>query len=618
MKRTTIFRMLFMLAVLFSMSSNVFSKPMMSPNKKIGVDVQGNGLIVKYNGVDLFTMPALGISTTNHQGEVSFVKAKKAGKVKCKYTMISGKRRECSNKGNEYKLTYRYGDGSDLVLRLRVYNDGIAFRYEVENLKSEKLVLERTTYQIPNGTKRWFQRWSDGYEDFFPLTTRGDEGNNRKWGFPSLVEFKEGVFTLFSESNIERRQSAAWLSNKLDPEKYMVCHDKNDVVLNGSWHTPWRVAIIGGLSDVVESTLVSDVADESKLNDTSWIKPGVVSWIYWAYNHGSNDCSIIAKYVDLAVALKLPYTLIDAEWDEMKDGKTILDAVNYSNSKGIKPMIWYNSTTGWINGAPGPKYRLNDPAAREKEFQWCEDNGIVGVKIDFFAGDTQANMDYMLDLLESAAKHHLLVNFHGATIPRGWPRTYPHFLTTEAVYGAEWYNNNGTLTNKAACHNATLPFTRNVIGPMDYTPCTFSDSQHPHITTNGHELALTVLFESGLQHLADRPESYLSQPKEVQEFFGQLPAAWDDTKLLCGYPGEYVALARKSGDTWYVGVLNGTDNPKSINIDWSKIFKKPVKGKMFSDSANTRMPWVIKDIETLPEKVTLMPRGGCVIRINEK
>ena len=132
---------------------------------------------------------------------------------------------------------------------------------------------------------------------------------------------------------------------------------------------------------------------------------------------------------------------------------------------------------------------------------------MAGVKIDFFSGDSQMNMDYCIDLLQDAARHHLLVNFHGATIPRGWQRTYPNLLSTEGVLGAEWYNNNGALTSRAARHNATLPFTRNVIGPMDYTPCAFSDSQNPHITTNAHELALTVLFESGLQHLADSPRA---------------------------------------------------------------------------------------------------------------
>ena len=136
----------------------------------------------------------------------------------------------------------------------------------------------------------------------------------------------------------------------------------------------------------------------------------------------------------------------------------------------------------------------------------------------------------------------------------------------EAVYGAEWYNNRPILTNRAAKHNATLPFTRNVVGPMDYTPGTFSDSQHPHITSHGHELALTVIFESALQHMPDRPESYHILPNEVIKFLSTLPTAWDDTKLISGYPGESVILARRKGNIWYIGGLNGTDEPAKLSF----------------------------------------------------
>ena len=375
------------------------------------------------------------------------------------------------------------------------------------------------------------------------------------------------------------------------------------------------MVIVGPLSQVVESTLVTDVSEPCKLKDTGWIKPGVVSWVYWAYNHGSNDYEIIKRYVDLAATLHLPYVLIDAEWDQMKDGKTIEDAIAYAKSKKIRPMIWYNSSVGWIDGAPTPKFRLNKPEDREREFAWCERLGVAGVKIDFFSGDTQRNMDYCIELMESAARHHLLVNFHGATIPRGWQRTYPNLLSTEGVYGAEWYNNVPTFTTKAAAHNATLPFTRNVIGPMDYTPCAFSDSQHPHITSHAHELALTVLFESGLQHLADRPESFLAQPKEVQQFLGHLPAAWDETRLLSGAPADHAVIARRSGKTWYIAGINGTDNVKTISLDLGFI-QRPRSVLSFTDSGATDSPWLISRGKELPKTMNCQPRGGFLLVVN--
>lgn len=133
-------------------------------------------------------------------------------------------------------------------------------------------------------------------------------------------------------------------------------------------------------------------------------------------------------------------------------------------------------------------------------------------------------------------------------------------MSVEGVYGAEWYNNNPILTNRAAEHNATLPFTRNVVGPMDYTPGTFSDSQHPHITSHGHELALPVIFESALQHMPDRPSVYDNLPEAVKHLLSELPTAWDDTKLLAGYPGVEVVMARRRGMYGILQVLMGLMN----------------------------------------------------------
>ena len=567
-----------------------------SPNGKLKMDVHDGRCTIAWQG-----QKVMDIEIGTEAEPAYALKMIKKHKIKADYKMLAGKRLHCTNKGHEYHM-------GNMVFRL--YNDGLAFRYESP-------AKEQAAYIIPEGTKRWMQQWSDGYEGFFPLSTTnqvkatgGFGGSsvlnrlNNRWGYPLLMEPRDGVFALITEANIEKGQSASCLYN--DGERFRVVPDEGD----NKGHSPWRVVIIGTLADIVQSTLVTDVSDPSKIADTSWIHPGVVSWVYWAYNHGSNDYNIIKKYVDMAATLHLPYVLIDAEWDEMKDGKTVEDAVGYALSQGVKPMIWYNSSVGWVNGAPGPKFRLNKPEDREKEFAWCEKIGVAGVKIDFFSGDTQMNMDYCQDLLESGARHHLLMNFHGASIPRGWQRTWPNLLSTEGVYGAEWYNNVPTFTKRAASHNATLPFTRNVIGPMDYTPCAFSDSQHPHITTHAHELALTVLFESGLQHLADRPESFLAQPQEVQQFLSDLPNVWDDTRLLSGYPGEYVVMARRSGKTWYVAGINGSDEEQTLALPWQKAFKKMRSAQAFLDGPSQQQPWNISSISQLPQQVTCKPRGG--------
>jgi hypothetical protein len=592
--------------------TTVFAAPKVSsPNGKLTADVQDNQLVISYNGQQALAMTVQGIAGQTMIG---------MGTVKADYQMLAGKKRHCTNEANEYQC----GD-----VTLRMYNDGIAVRTSDISPQPSDIA-----YRIPEGTRRWMQQWCDSYEGFFPLDTtykvlpvpsysgtfKSAEGWNNRWGYPALIEPADGVFVLITEANIEKGQSASCLYN--DGETYRVVEaERMDVAGETSDHktangkTPWRVAIIGTLADVVESTLVTDVSEPCKIADTSWIHPGTVSWIYWAYNHGSNDYDIIKKYVDMAVTLGLPYVLIDAEWDEMKNGKTIEDALNYAKEKGIKPLIWYNSSVGWVDGAPTPKFRLNKPEDREREFAWCDKMGVAGVKIDFFSGDNQKNMDYCQDLLECAARHHLLVNFHGATVPRGWQRTWPNLMSTEGVYGAEWYNNVPTFTAKAARHNATLPFTRNVIGPMDYTPCTFSDSQHPHITTNGHELALTVLFESALQHLADRPESYLAQPQAVQDFFGYLPTTWDETRLVCGYPGEYVVMARRSGTTWYVAGINGSDEQRTLKFSLDFIKGDVSEMTLFGDSGDKKNPWIIVPMFSLPSSLDLAPRGGFVLCI---
>ncbi len=599
-------------ALMLGVMTTVFAAPKVSsPNGKLTADVQDNQLVISYNGQRALAMTVQGIAGQTMIG---------TGTVKADYQMLAGKKRHCTNEANEYQC----GD-----VTLRMYNDGIAVRTSDICPQPSDIA-----YRIPEGTRRWMQQWCDSYEGFFPLDTtykvlpvpsysgtfKSAEGWNNRWGYPALIEPADGVFVLITEANIEKGQSASCLYN--DGETYRVVEaERMDVAGETSDHkttngkTPWRVAIIGTLADVVESTLVTDVSEPCKIADTSWIHPGTVSWIYWAYNHGSNDYDIIKKYVDMAVTLGLPYVLIDAEWDEMKNGKTIEDALNYAKEKGIKPLIWYNSSVGWVDGAPTPKFRLNKPEDREREFAWCDKMGVAGVKIDFFSGDNQKNMDYCQDLLECAARHHLLVNFHGATVPRGWQRTWPNLMSTEGVYGAEWYNNVPTFTAKAARHNATLPFTRNVIGPMDYTPCTFRDSQHPHITTNGHELALTVLFESALQHLADRPESYLAQPQAVQDFFGYLPTTWDESRLVCGYPGEYVVMARRSGTTWYVAGINGSDEQRTLKFSLDFIKGDISEMTLFGDSGDKKNPWIIVPMFSLPSSLDLAPRGGFVLCI---
>ena len=484
------------------------------------------------------------------------------------YQMLHGKKKHCENFGSE--KTFRFKNASEKCIDIvfRVYNDGVAFRYILCDYDGalNSITEELTAYNIPDGIKRWIQPYNDVYEAFYLFSTSATP--NRRWGYPALFNMADDIFMLITEADISRANYASSLFTT-DNTTYQVAlpqKDRDGNQFTIPWQSPWRVIIIGHLNDIVESTLVTDVSSPCRLLETDWIKPGSSSWIYWANNHGTKDYQKLVEYVDLAAEMGWPYTLIDWEWDQMANGGNINDIVKYANSKGIKPLMWYNSGTSWMG--PTPNDRMNTPERRVKEFEWLNQIGVYGIKVDFFPGDQQKTMNHYISILEDAARYKLMVNFHGCTLPRGWSRTYPNLMTMEGVYGAEQYNNGRRMTPQGASHNATLPYTRNVVGPMDYTPVAFTNSQHPHTTTYAHELALSVVFESGIVHFADRPSGFNGLPKEAEEFLRNVPTDWDDTKLLEGYPGQLTVIARQKADNWYIGAINGEEKEKTININF--------------------------------------------------
>lgn len=541
------------------------------------------------------------------------------------YTMITGKRRFCSNQAIEQVYTFENKAGEVLNLEVRTYNDGVAFRYRFTSKEAgEVITKEATTYPIAEGIKRWIQPLKLDYEGFYDLIDSGKTESdprlnrvNSNWAYPVLLEPADSLFVLITEANIGRNNCGSHLNNETERCAYWLELADNALPVNGEWVSPWRLMIIGSLADIVESTLVTDISDPSKIMNTDWIKPGPAAWIYWAYNNDSNDYQIVKKYIDLAEEMRWPYNLIDWKWNEMGNGGDVHDAVKYASEKGIQTLLCYNSSTSWNGeGAPGPLFILNEKESRVNEYHKLKDMGVSGIKVDFFNGDGYKEMNYYIDLLEDAIDPKLLINFHGATLPRGWQRTYPHMMTMEAVYGSEWYNNRPLLTDKAAKHNATLPFTRNVVGPMDYTPGTFSDSQHPHITSHGHELALTVLFESALQHMPDRPESYYSLPEPIKRLLSGLPTAWDDTKFLSGYPGESVILARRKGVRWYLAGINGTDEPLKLSFSPAVLAGNHKIITLFHDGTNEHSFAITEDASLTDFsnhiEVECLPRGGFV------
>ena len=594
--------------------------PLTSPNGRLSAEVDGQTINVYYNGLEKYRVTDLHVGlVTADAGLDNGLKLKKVSskkKIVDDYGMVTGKKSHCYNEATERIYSYRNPDGRSLDVILRVYNDGVALRYVLP--EGTIVTDDRTAYTILDGTRRWISPLKTDYEAFFPFATDGGPTAERmwprpepgRWAYPALFEPADDIFALISEADLRHGDSASSLDNSEDPESYRVHMTGPATLKDGK--SPWRFIIIGQLSDIVESTLVTDLSSPAQF-DPDWVKSGVSSWVYWAYNHGSKDFDRDVEFIDLAADMGWPYCLVDWEWPQMENG-SIEEVLDYAQERGVKINLWYNSGTSWVgDGAPQPQDRIVDPERRRQEMDWLVQHGVSGIKVDFFLPDDAGMIDYYLDILEDAAEHHLAVDFHGCTVPRGWQRTWPNMMSMESVYGAEWYNNGPVMTTRAAAHNATIPFTRNVIGPMDYTPGTFSDSQFPHITTYAHELALPILFESGLQHMPDRPDVYYGLPEEVRELLSGLPSSWDDTKLLYGYPGLSAVIARRVGDRWYIAGINGQDAPVKLEFNLDGIDLDGRTFRLFADADEDRDFRIESVTPGASISVPCRARGGFVL-----
>jgi Glycoside hydrolase 97. len=630
--------------LVFVSSMTMFSQKIaiVSPNQKIGIALYNANdaetgewyLKVQYskNGKmsELIPKITLGLARAdqNFSKELKLLKAGKPLLINEKYTVLHGKRSQCSNLANEAVVSFENPDKAKLNLIIRAYNDGVTFRYEFPEKKGSFIVNdELTAYCIPDSTKRWLEKFNPANEGLYSTALVGS--TQQDWGYPALFNTSDkDCWYLIHEAGLDRNYCGSKLSNATEKSQYKITFpDKwngrgkgeSQPTITLPWKSPWRVIIIGSLADIVESTLVDDVSSPSQISKTDWIKPGIASWNYWSSNHGTKDFKTVCEFADLAASMGWPYTLLDWEWDAMGNGGKLEDALNYIHSLGIKPLMWYNSGGDHTWVASTPKDRMLTPKNRLEEFAKLKKLGVAGVKVDFFESEKQNMIRYYLDILDDAAKFEMMVYFHGCLVPRGWARTYPHLMTYEGVRGAEWYNNGPEFTTTAPEHNTVLPFTRNVVGAMDYTPVTFTNSQFPHTTSYGHELALSVVFESGIQHMADRPEGYYELPDAAKSFLKNVPNAWDNTKLLDGYPGKDIIIARQKGNEWYIGGISAERYPESKTLTF-RFLPDNVKYKMLliadgeHDKKLVAQYMVVDKSSTV--KVRLLGRGGFVASLN--
>ena len=580
-----------------------------SPDKKIKADFAvKNGKPVFtawYDNKKVLEESSLGLEREDQDFTkgLKLISVTPEGIVRATYQMKNAKKSSISYMASMRVFRLRNQRGSNMDIIFRVSNDGLAFRYFFPDYPTgwKTIKREATAYHFNKNSRAWLQPMSvaktgwqqcnpayeEGYQQDIPVGTPSQVG----WVYPALFRSND-VWLLITEAALESTYCGTRLINDSASSIYKVGFPDPREVFTGKGllpkfkdpaGSPWRIVVIGNLKTIMESTLGTDLALPQLNIDSSFIKPGKASWS-WI---NSKDDSIVyseqKRYIDYAHEMGWRYCLIDADWDTKIGYDSIKQLADYALTKNVGLLLWYNSAGDWNTTPYHPRSMLLTQQQREKEFARLQSMGIKGVKIDFFGGDGQSVIEYYLDILRDAAKYKLLVNFHGATLPRGWQRTYPHLMSAEAVRGFEMVTFDQRDADMQATHCAMLPFTRNAFDPMDFTPVNLNKvyTRVKRRTTSGFELALSILFLSGIQHYAESPAGMGLMPAYVKEFMKQVPEYWDDTKFIDGYPGKFVLVARRSGGKWYVSGINGEKNEKTLDIDLS--FLKGKMGTLIND-----------------------------------
>jgi len=550
------------------------------------------------------------------------------------YDMLHGKKSRISYTAQQYVVIYQNDEGLPLECHFNLSENGLAYRYRLSEAHQSplKILSEQSTFGFSPSARAWMQPMSkaksgwretnpsyeEHYEMEIPVTRRSPIGEG--YVFPALFK-TDSTWLLISETNLHRNYCGSRLqyddifkSLRVTFPQEAEIFPGGELLPNGEapFTTPWRTIALGGLGDIVVNTLGTDLAAPAIDLDTGFIRSGLASWSWVLLKDNFTNYETSRRFIDYASKMNWPYCLIDADWDQKIGYEKMQELIDYANTKNVGILLWYNSSGDWNSTIYTPKSKLVEAEGRKAEFARLQQMGVAGIKVDFFGGDGQSMIAYYHDILRDAAEHELMLNFHGATLPRGWHRTYPNLMTVEAIKGGEFITFEQINADRQPSHCTVIPFTRNVYDPMDFTPMVLDSIPNMiRRTTTSFELALPVLFTSGIQHMAEIPEGMDQMPDYIVDYLRDIPTRWDETRLISGYPGKDVVMARRKGDTWHIVGINGEAQPKSLEIDFSFVQKK--EGLFFFDG-KTDIP-EMETIDANVQKIEVKPYGGFVIKI---
>lgn len=615
---------------------------------KVALNLSAKGELmydVIYKEKQLLEPSPLGMITnvSDFSRNLSFVEVKEQP-IRKNYRQDRIKKSQVHYQANELVAVYQTAKKDKISVVFRVTNTDVAYKYQLaQQGETARCIVDKelsgfnfpdftTTFLTPQATPMiGWMRTKPSYEEEYVA----DEavGTPSKYGvgytFPGLFRVGDLGWVLVSETGVGSLYAGAKLSEGSKDGLYTIAFpepgENNGIGLANPaislpGETPWRTLTIGdNLKPIVETTVAWDLVEplykpskEYQMGRSTW------SWIMW--QDGSINYDDQVRFVDLSAAMGYELVLVDNWWDNNIGRERIKELVDYAAAKNVGVCLWYNSNGYWSDAPQTPKNKMNAAIARKKEMAWMKSIGVKGIKVDFFGGDKQMTMQLYEEILSDANDFGLVVIFHGCTLPRGWERMYPNFVGSEAVLASE----NLIFTqhaNDTEAFNATLhPFIRNTVASMDFGPVLLNkrhnrgnNGGHTRKTTDIFQIATAVLFQTPVQNFALAPNNLTDVATFVIDFMKKVPTEWDDIQYIDGYPGKYVVLARRSGDTWYVAAINAEKEAKTLTLKLPMLAGKKVK--VYSDHKKDRSPQLeeltVKKNGEL--KVTIQSEGGVVV-----
>ena len=672
--------LLFLSALLVAMGVNAQVASVSSPDGrlKVNVDVKAGKPVyeVIYDGKQVLDESPLGFVADHgdFSQKVTFA-SKKEAHLEYNYDLSRSKFSSVHVDANQLVVTLKNEKGMPFDVDFRVSNNDVAFRYAIPNHPSRanekkfsvRIMKEATGFDFPSHTTTFLTpqshamigwkgtkpSYEEGYGYDEPMDKKSQYGHG--YTFPALFKVPDTsnpsrsyvpmTWVLVSETGVDSRYCASRLSDMKGDGLYTVefpMAEENGgngtvepaFALPGT--TPWRTITVGdnSLKPIVETTIPWDfVTPRYETPHHYEYGKGTWSWIVWQDNSINYDDQV--KYIQLAKALGFKYVLIDNWWDTNIGKEKMTELVKYAQSQGVDVFLWYSSSGWWNDIEQGPINIMSDPITRKQYMRWMNLIGVKGIKVDFFGGDKQETMRLYEEILSDADDNHIMVIFHGCTIPRGWERMYPNYVGSEAVLASENIYFGQGAADKEAKDAATHPFIRNAIGCMEFGGC----FMNRHIrkgnkggttrkTSDCHELATCILFQNPIQNFAITPENLPTEatkdmkpneegapaPAISMDFLREVPTTWDETVFIDGYPGQYCVLARRHGDTWYIAGNNATGKPLTLKLNLPML-QKGDKAILYSDNLKDREPQKseLKVGNPKAVTVTMVDQGGFVM-----